>query len=106
MLKAADGAGDDPHGGPASDPFNRDLEAFAPAFSGYHHPVDDLSDDFFALCHRGRGGMPEGRHVVRELRTTPPAPPPTGAGVAPPPSAHTPPAGGVTPRPPHPTPLQ
>ena len=44
-----------PRGGPTPDPFNRDLEAFAHAFAGHHHPLDNLSDDLFALCHRRRG---------------------------------------------------
>ena len=52
---------------PTPDPFNRDLEAFTPAFAGHYHPLDDLSDNLFALRHRRRGGMPQGRNVVREL---------------------------------------
>ena len=47
--------------------FNRDLEAFAPACAGHYHPLNDLADDLFALGHRRRRGMPQGRDVVREV---------------------------------------
>src|SRR5215510_14940602 len=67
VLDPAHGAGDHPRGAPTPEPFNRDLEAFAPAFTGYDHSLDDLADDLFALCHRRRRGMPEGWHIVRKV---------------------------------------
>jgi hypothetical protein len=66
--KAADGAGDDVPGSPASAPCHGELEAFAQALPGHDHPLDERSDALCALGHRGRGGMPEGRHIVREGR--------------------------------------
>src|SRR5215471_12483079 len=47
VLGTAHGAGDDARRGPAPDPFDGDLQAFAGPCAGHHHVLDDLSDNVF-----------------------------------------------------------
>jgi hypothetical protein len=68
VFTATDRACRDPRCGANPHPFNGDLEAFTHPCTGHDDPLDELPDHLFALRHGGRGGLPEGRNVVGELR--------------------------------------
>lgn len=67
VLQATHRARRHPRRGPASDPFNRDLEALTGPFRSDQHPRTALPDTLFPRRHRCRRGMPQIGTVVRSL---------------------------------------
>jgi hypothetical protein len=51
----------------ASEPFDRDLDSFTFAFWMYHHTLDNLTHNLFAVGHGGCRCLPKGWNVVSEL---------------------------------------
>lgn len=70
MLRTSNGTSGDAGRGTASNPFNGDVKPLAHPFSLHNHPINNLTNQLFAIGDRGRRRMLVGWNILSQLFNT------------------------------------